>query len=129
MCGECTSEVMPVTRTLGQMAMAVQAPAVEPMMMVIETSPFPEPVADTPGAHPPEVAPPEPMPLEALFFEEHLIFHESLDMPANVGPRLADARYHEGDHRALELAAQRGGQRHQPRHQGMSLDDLLTKLS
>ena len=25
--------------------------------------------------------------------------------------------------------AQRGGQRHQPRHQGMSLDDLLTKLS
>ena len=25
--------------------------------------------------------------------------------------------------------AQRGGQRHQPRHQGMSLDDLVTKLS
>ena len=90
-CGECTSEVMPVTRTLGQMAVAVQAPAVEPMMMVIELSPFPEPVADTPGAHPPEVVPPEPVPMEAPLFEEHLIFHESLDMPANVGPRLADA--------------------------------------
>ena len=27
-CGECTGEVTPVTRTLGQMAVAVQAPAV-----------------------------------------------------------------------------------------------------
>ena len=90
-CGECTGEVTPVTRTLGQMAVAVQAPAVEPVMMVIESSPFPEPVADAPGAHPPAVVPPEPVPLEAPLFEEHLIFHESLDMPANVGPRLADA--------------------------------------
>ena len=60
-------------------------------MMVIESSPFPEPVADAPGAPPPAVVPPEPVPLEAPLFEEHLIFHESLDMPANVGPRLADA--------------------------------------
>ena len=90
-CGECTGEVTPVTRTLGQMAVAVQAPAVEPVMMVIESSPFPEPVADAPGAHPPAVVPPEPVPLEAPLFEEHLIFHEPLDMPANVGPRLADA--------------------------------------
>ena len=62
-CGECTGEVTPVTRTLGQMAVAAQAPAVEPVMMVIESSPFPEPVADAPGAHPPAVVPPEPVPL------------------------------------------------------------------
>ena len=65
MCGECTGEVTPVTRTLGQMAVAAQAPAVEPVMMVIESSPFPEPVADAPGAHPPAVVPPEPVPLAA----------------------------------------------------------------
>ena len=69
----------------------LEAPAVEPVMMVIESSPFPEPVADAPGAPPPAVVPPEPVPLEAPLFEEHLIFHEPLDMPANVGPRLADA--------------------------------------
>ena len=57
----------------------------------IESSPFPEPIADAPGAPPPAVVPPEPVPLEAPLFEEHLVFHESLDMPANVGPRLADA--------------------------------------
>ena len=57
----------------------------------IQSSPFPEPIADAPGAPPPAVVPPEPVPLEAPLFEEHLIFHEPLDMPANVGPRLADA--------------------------------------
>ena len=39
----------------------LEAPAVEPVMMVIESSPFPEPVADAPGAPPPAVVPPEPV--------------------------------------------------------------------
>ena len=152
-CGECTGEVTPVTRTLGQMAVATPAgfaprcsapgceagsqllvdhlghlrfplaqapslPASPPasetddsenveyteevvvrleveeenlVLEFIESSPFPEPIADAPGAPPPAVVPPEPVPLEAPLFEEHLIFHEPLDMPANVGPRLADA--------------------------------------
>ena len=152
-CGECTGEVTPVTRTLGQMAVATPAgfaprcsapgceagsqllvdhlghlrcplaqapslPASPPasetdhsenvedteevevglefgeenlVLEFIESSPFPEPIADAPGAPPPAVVPPEPVPLEAPLFEEHLVFHEPLDMPANVGPRLADA--------------------------------------
>ena len=62
--------------------------------------------------------------------------NSSFDRPLLVSEKLAYTRRCDST-RATKRARQSpvlllrtaGGQRHQPRHQGMSLDDLLTKLS